>query len=111
MSSSYKTGTANLVREVLSGAASSDKFKWSSLDGTAQTHSMSSFQNIFGKFRWKWVTEVVNVDGGSMAEYSELVQLSRKLKRQIVYFSFDRVEPDRLLCETLEQFNGKVEAG
>lgn len=110
MSSSFKTQTANAVKEVLSGAASSDKFTWSALDGTAPARAMSSLQNVFGECFYcpsRSLISVFNVDGGSMLEYSELMQLSNRLKKQIVYFSFDRVDPDRLLCETLEQFSGK----
>lgn len=51
--------------------------------------------------------KVVNIEGGSMAEYSELMKLGKMLKREIVYFAFDREHPDDILVRALEVFDSR----
>jgi hypothetical protein len=53
---------------------------------------------------------VINVDGGSMIEYSEIRKLSEQIKRKIIYYSFNNLHPDQLLRETLDNFGLKGKA-
>jgi hypothetical protein len=48
ISSSFKTKTANMVKEILTGGGKLNKVNIRSLDGSTPTNLMSSYENIYG---------------------------------------------------------------
>jgi hypothetical protein len=50
ISSSFKTKTANIVKEILVGGVKPDKVQVQCLDGSTPKSLMSSYENIYGNF-------------------------------------------------------------